>query len=130
MEDNKNEKRQGSASEGFSAPVEDLARAGKEYVDLKVDEVKLAAVEGLSVGLGRFLSGLLIVCLVMFCCLVLTVTGVLFFGELIGSYALAAAIASLIFIVLTVIVFIRRKSLFVNGFVGLFSNIFFGNENN
>ncbi|MCQ2136302.1 MAG: hypothetical protein MJY67_05235 [Bacteroidales bacterium] len=130
MEDNYKEKREEPSASSFTAPVEDIAKAGKEYVDLKVDQLKLTAVEGLSVGLGRFLSGVLIIMLVLFCCIVLTMTLVLVVGEMIGSYAIAAAVASALAIALTVAAFCVRKTLFVNGFVKLFANMFFDDEEN
>lgn len=129
MEDNKSKSSIGELKDEFLQPVEDLAGKGREFVDKRIDLVKLSTIEALSRGLGRFLAGLTIVSLVIIIGNVLALAGILFLGDLIGSYGLAALIVALVFIALLALVLIFRHKLFVDGFVRMFYSIFFdGNE--
>ena len=51
--------------------------------------------------------------------------GVMWIGELIGSYAGGAAIIAGFFIIVLGVLFLLRKKLFRNTFVPLFVNLFF-----
>lgn len=122
----KNGGNQGNAGHsGFTAPVQDMAAAAKEYADIRINEVKIDAVENMAKGFGRLLSAVLVLQLTI---LVLTLSGlaaILLLGELIGSYALAALIIALVFAVLAVVVFLTRKTMFVGPFGKALTGIFF-----
>lgn len=109
----------------ITAPIEDIAAAGNEYINLRIDEIKLSLIEGLSVASSRFLVHFIIVILLLMAGLLLSIGGVLLLGKLLGSDILAATVLALMFIIPAVIIFLCRKRLFVNGFVRMFMSIFF-----
>ena len=109
----------------FTKPVEDLAREVREYVDLKADDLKLRAVKGLSVSLGRLLAMILVLFAASVVMLALAFGLILWLGDAIGSYAGGAFIVAGVFVVVAAVLFALRKKLFVGGFVGLFAKMFF-----
>lgn len=111
-----------------TSPLNGIYDAGKEYIDLKVDEIKLKTVEGLSVGMARFLSLTLLTAVLIITLILVSFALILLFGKMISNYALAAVIVASVYIVLSIILFSRRKKMFVDGFVRMFSSIFFDDE--
>lgn len=109
----------------FTKPVEDLGEKASEYVDLRIDELKLGAVKGLSVTLGKLLYILLVLFVVSVILIAIAFGGVMWIGELIGSYAGGAAIIAGFFLIVLGVLFLLRKKLFRNTFVPLFVNLFF-----
>lgn len=112
----------------FSKPAEDLAREAREYVDLKLDDLKLRAVKGLSVSLGRVLAMIGVLFAASVVMLALAFGLILWLGDAIGSYAGGAFIVAGIFAVVAAVLFALRKKLFVGGFVSLFAKLFFEEE--
>jgi Zn-dependent protease with chaperone function len=108
--------------------VEKLTEAASEYVDMKIDDVKLRSVKGLSFALNHLLSTSLLLILGSVFLLALAFGIVLWVGSAIGSYAGGAFIVAGFFLVLCLIVFLLRKKLFVNSFVKLFSHVFFDDK--
>lgn len=114
----------------LAAPAKELASSAKDYLDLRVDELKLATIEALSCGLGRFLNGILLISLLIITAMLLSFAAILVFGAIIGNYAIAASIVAGFFLILTIILFALRKKMFVNSFIRLFTPIFFDDEKN
>jgi heme O synthase-like polyprenyltransferase len=114
----------------FTEPVEKIRDAAKDYVDMRVDMVKLRTVKGLSVAANHILSMSLLLILGSLFMLALAFGSVLWLGSAIGSYAGGAFIVAAFFLVLAVLVFIFRKKLFLNSFVRLFTSIFFDDSDN
>lgn len=114
----------------LAAPAKELASSAKDYLDLRIDELKLASIEALSCGMGRFLNGIMLISLLIITSMLLSFAAILVFGELIGNYALAASIVAGIFLLITIIFFALRKKMFVNTFIRLFTPIFFDDEKN
>lgn len=109
----------------FTKSAEEFAQSASEYIDLKIDDLKLRTAKGLSLTLNRILLAILFLSLGS---IVLTATafgGVLLIGDLIESYAAGAFIVAGFFLLLTVILFAIRKKLFLNGFVQMFIRLFF-----
>ena len=109
----------------FTKSAEEFAQSASEYIDLKIDDLKLRTAKGLSLTLNRILLAILFLSLGS---IVLTATafgGVLLIGDLIVSYAAGAFIVAGFFLLLTVILFAIRKKLFLNGFVQMFIRLFF-----
>ena len=112
----------------FSRPAEELASEAREYIDLKVDEIKLRTAKGLSVSVAKLLGMVLILGVLSSLLLVLSFGIILLFGEAIGSYGWAAlSVAGLLIVVLAVLVMLRDK-LFSGSFVQLFVKLFFGGD--
>lgn len=114
----------------LSRAVEDFSKNSTEYVDLKIAELKLKTVKGLSLTLSKLLWMILFGLILSVVLMSLGVAMVFTFGELLGGrYALGALLVALIFIALLVVIYFVRDSLFKNSFVPLFVKIFFGDEN-
>ena len=113
---------------GLEKPLQDLVADTKAYVDLQVDNLKLKLTKGLSLSLGQVLALLLVVISLSAVLLALGAGCVLLIGSWVGSYAAAAFIMAGVFALITLLIFLLRKKLFVNGFVKLFAGILFEEE--
>lgn len=112
----------------FIQPAEDLSRKAQEYIDLRLDEVKLSAAKGLSISVSKLVGMVLLVGMATNLILVLSFGLILLLGELVGSYAWAAiGIAVLLGIALWILIR-KRNSLFKDTFVPLFVNLFFSDD--
>ncbi len=109
----------------FTRPVEDLGQKTTEYIDLRVDELKLKTAKGLSLTLSKLLYMLLVLFVVSIIMISIAVGGVMWIGELVGSYAGGAAIVAAFFLLVLGILVLLRKRLFRNTFVPLFIDLFF-----
>lgn len=109
----------------FTKPGEDLAGSASEYIDLKIDEVKLKTVKGLSVTLHKLLISILFLSLLSIILMALAFGGVLLLGDIVGSYAVGAFVVAGIFAVIMAVLFLLRNKLFLNGFVKMFMRLFF-----
>lgn len=109
----------------FTRPVEDLGQKTTEYIDLRVDELKLKTAKGLSLTLSKLLFMLLVLFVVSIIMISIAVGGVMWIGELVGSYAGGAAIVAAFFLLVLGVLVLLRKRLFRNTFVPLFIDLFF-----
>lgn len=100
-----------------------------EYVDRKVDELKLRTVKGLSLTLSKVLVATMMISLGTIVLMASAFGGVLLLGDLIGSYAAGAFIIAGVFLIALIVLFLVRKKLFVGGFIKLFLALFFDGEN-
>ena len=105
--------------------MENLAR---RYMDMRLDELKLKTVDGLSVGVSRVLSLMVILMLGAIVLASFAFGTVLLLGDLIGSWAAAAFIIGGVFLIVLVAILFVWKKLFTDIFVKLFIDIFYGNE--
>ncbi len=112
----------------FTEPAERLAESAAQYIDLKVDEVKVRMAKGLSIALNRLLVAILLLTLCSIVLMSAAFGGVLLLGDLIGSYAAGAFIVAAIFLVLLIVLFLLRDKLFLNGLVRMFVRLFFEEE--
>lgn len=107
---------------------EPLEKDIRAYMDMRLNDLKLKAVDGLSVGVSRVLSLMVIVMLGAIVLASFAFGSVLLLGDLIGSWAAAAFIIGGVFLIaLTVMLFVWKK-LFTDIFVKLFIDIFYDNE--
>jgi hypothetical protein len=112
----------------FSRPAEDLSREAQEYIDLRLEDVKLRTVKGLSVTASKLVGMILLLGIAINLVLVLSFGVILLVGELIGSYAWAAlGVAALLAIGLWILVR-KRDTLFRDTFVPLFVKLFFSDD--
>jgi len=109
----------------FTRPVEDLGQKASEYVDLKIDELKLTTARGLSLTLSKLLYMLLVLFVVSIIMISIAIGGVMWIGEMIGSYAGGAAIVAGFFLLVLGVLVLLRKRLFRDTFVPLFVGLFF-----
>lgn len=112
----------------FTEPAERLAESAVQYIDLKVDEVKVRTAKGLSIALNRLLVAILLLTLCSIVLMSAAFGGVLLLGDLIGSYAAGAFIVAAFFLLLLIVLFLLRDKLFLNGLVRMFVRLFFEEE--
>ncbi len=112
----------------FSQPAEDLSRKAQEYIDLRLDDIKLRAVKGLSITASKLVGMILLLGLVINLVLVLSFGIILLVGELIGSYAWAALGVAVVLGIGLWILLRKRDSLFRDTFVPLFVKLFFSDD--
>jgi hypothetical protein len=98
------------------------------YLDLRLNELKLKTIDGLSIGVSRVLSMMLVIMLGAIVLAAFAFGTVLLLGDLIGSWAVAAFIIGGLFLIILALLLIYWKRLFVNIFVKLFIGIFYGND--
>ena len=116
--------RKDDMAEGQERMVSDI----RNYLDLRLNELKLKTIDGLSIGVSRVLSMMLVVMLGAIALAAFAFGAVLLLGDLIGSWAGAAFIVGGIFLIVLSLLLIYWKRLFVNIFVKLFIGIFYGND--
>lgn len=112
----------------FTAPVDKLAHKTTGYVNAQIDNVKLRSVKGLSQGTSAVAGLLLIFITAGALVMVLSFAVVLWLGEMIGSYALAAFIMSGVLVIALVVLILLRKQLFKSNFISMYTDIFFPKE--
>ena len=113
----------------FSAPAEDLAGKGKEYLDARVDDVKLRLVKGLSISLSKLLGLILFLGVVSSFLLVVSFGIILLLAEWCSlSYGVSAMIVAGVLLIVAAVVFLVRDKMFRSGFVRLFIKLFFGGD--
>ena len=112
----------------FTVPADRLVNKTKGYVNAQIDNVKLRSVKGLSQGTSA-VAGLLVIFIIVGALVTtLSVAAVLWIGELIGNYALAALIMSGILLITLVVLILLRKQLFKSSFISMYTDIFFQKE--
>ena len=89
----------------------------RKYMDLRLEDLKLKAVDGLSVGVSRVLSMMVIIMLGAIVLAAFAFGTVLLLGDLIGSRAAAAFIIGGVFLIALAVMLLK-----------LFIGIFYGNE--
>ena len=109
----------------FTRPVEDLSQSAREYLDLRVDDLKLRTAKGLSVSLNHLLSMILVLFSGTVALLAFSFGCILLLGQAVGSYALGAFIVAALLAVVTGVLFRLRAKLFLNGFIKMFIGLFF-----
>lgn len=109
----------------FTRPVENLSQSAREYVDLRVEDLKLRTAKGLSVSLNHLLSMILVLFSATVALLAFSFGCILLLGQAVGSYALGAFIVAAVLAVVTWILFRLRDKLFLDGFIKMFLGLFF-----
>jgi len=111
----------------FRRPAEEFADEAKEYVDARVDDVKLRLVRGLSISVSKLLGLILLLGVVSAFLLVASFGLLLLLAEWTKiSYGLAAVIVAAILLLLCILIFVFRDKMFQGSFVRLFVKLFFG----
>lgn len=112
----------------FTEPAENLSRKAKDYIDLRLDDIKLRTAKGLSVTASKLVAFFLIAGVGTSLILALSFGLILLIGELIGSYAWSAFGVSVLLALGLWILIRRRDHLFKDTFVPLFINLFFNDD--
>lgn len=114
----------------FRKPAEDLAGSTADYINLKIDEVKLMTAKGLSLTLNRLFLALLFFHLGSIVLTALGFGAILLIGDLVGSYSAGAFIVAGAFLLVIALLWAFRGRLFLNGLIRLFIGIFFSDNDN
>ena len=114
--------------EALRKSVEDLVSDSKDYADLKIDELKLKTVEGLSISVSRILPVIIMVMMASMAVAVMTFGCVILIGYAVGSLWAGAFIMAGFFAVVLFVLYLFRDRLFLNMFVRLFINVLYGND--
>lgn len=102
----------------------------KEYVSLRIQSLKLTAVENLSSFTSKSFGVFVFVLLLTIAVVLLTFGFTLWLGDLLESHALAFAIVGGVYLVASLVVFTLRDRLIANSMVRMFSKMFFSNHKN
>lgn len=102
----------------------------KEYVSLRIQSLKLTAVENLSSFTSKSFGVFVFVLLLSIAVVLLTFGFTLWLGDLLESHALAFAIVGGVYLVASLVVFALRDRLIANSMVRMFSKMFFSNHKN
>lgn len=112
----------------MDVPKDRLDSEIRKYLDLRLDDLKLKAVDGLSVGVSRVLALMVVLMLAAIVLAAFAFGTVLLLGDLIGSWSAAAFIVGGVFLLLLIAALLVWKRLFTDLFVKIFIGIFYGNE--
>lgn len=99
----------------------------RRYIELRINEIKLKAVDGLSVGVSSVLALMTILVVGAIAAVAFAFGLTVLLGELIGSWAAAAFIVGGLFLIVLAVLIFLRKRLFRDLFVKLFISIFYEN---
>jgi len=105
--------------------LENLAGSAKEYLDMRLDAIKLKMVESLSVLFSRILYATLLIIFLVFALAFMASSFSWWLGDLLGSKAAGALITGGVSLLIALILYIRRGKLFINSLVAMFSKMFF-----
>lgn len=94
-----------------------------EYLSLRADNFKKELIAGLSVALSRALALIVIMTLVLITLALFAYAFFLLLGELMGSMTGAAFTVAGIYLILTIVLILVRKRLFLNVFKKFFTSI-------
>ncbi len=108
--------------------AEELVSGTAEYVNIKIDDLKLRTAKALSVTLDKLLLSIVFLTLGGIVLMALAFGGVLLIGKLLGNYAAGAFIVAAFFLLVMLVLFFLRKKLFLNGLVRMFIGLFFEDE--
>ena len=106
-------------------PVKGLSDEAREYLDLRLDDVKLRTVRGLSVAMSRIVTTIVILSVASALLLVLSFGLILLLCKLMNDYAVSALLVAAVLLITFAVLFLARKSLFKNTFVPMFVKMFF-----
>ncbi|MCK9424200.1 MAG: phage holin family protein [Bacteroidales bacterium] len=109
----------GRLSDNFSSLTENV----KDYIDLRIDYLKLVLTEKIARLASFFLISVIFFILAMFLLLFLSLAFVFWFGEEIGPTWVGAMIVTTVYIVGGVIVYFQRHNLFINPLVSHLTKI-------
>ena len=103
----------GKLSDNFTSLTENV----KDYIDLRIDYLKLILTEKLSRLTAFFLIAVIFFILAMFLLLFLSLSFVFWFGEVTGASWLGALIITAVYVVGGLVIYLMRYKMFINPLV-------------
>lgn len=105
-----------------------IADTAVEYLNVKADEYKLKTVENLSILTNKILVALTATMLGTVILLLLGFAVSFFLGQMLGNLAWGFTIVALLFAEALIMVYISRKTLFMEKVKRMYLKMFFGNN--
>lgn len=112
-------------SNEFTKPIQDIGNSAKEYLDLKVDDMKLQTAKGIAVSMQKVILAVLYITVGGIVLITAAFGLVLLIGKLLNNYAAGAFIVSGIFLLLLIALYLLRNKLFIGNLVSTFVKLFF-----
>ena len=109
----------------FTTPLDNLNRDARAYLDASLDDVKLNVTKGLSQASCTLTSLILLFIVAGIFLLALAAACVIWLGDIMGSYSLAALTMAGVLLLVLLMLFLLRNHLFKNTYRALFLNLFF-----
>ena len=110
--------------------ADEMISSVKEYVALKIDELKLKGVEGLSLLCSKIIYIFLAALIIVIALLLLGLSLAFFLGEQFGSDILGFLAVGMLFVIIFAILYLFRDRLFINRLVRFFIQLLFNENNN
>ncbi|MDP3437692.1 MAG: hypothetical protein Q8S04_10650 [Bacteroidales bacterium] len=105
--------------------LENLADSAKEYLDMRLDAIKLKMVESLSVLFSKIVYAALLIISLGIALAFMASAFSWWLGDLLESKAAGTLITGGVFLLIAFILYLRRDKLFINSLVTMFSKMFF-----
>ena len=109
----------------FTSPLDNLNRDARAYLNASLDDVKLNVAKGLSQASCTLTSLILLFIIAGIFLLALAAACVIWLGDIMGSYSLAALTMAGVLLLVLLMLFLLRNHLFKNTYRTLFLNLFF-----
>ncbi len=103
----------------------DLKESVREYLGLKTDAFKLGLIENLTMVINKLLVTIVLILTLMTAIIFMAAGANKWLGLVLDNQVMASFITGGFFLLVFLVLFLYRKKLFVNGFVRLFSKLFF-----
>jgi membrane-anchored glycerophosphoryl diester phosphodiesterase (GDPDase) len=94
----------------------------RDYIDLRIEQLKLKGTDTASQALGTLLAWILIIAIALMVLTVLAFGGILLLGKALGNYALGAFIVGGGLLLVLLVLWIYRKKMFRGTFIRLLSD--------
>lgn len=114
---------------GPAGNLENLASSAKEYMDMRIDSLKLRMVESLSLLFSKIIYALLLIILLGIASAFMASALSWYLGELLNSRVWGALITAGIFILLAMVIVFKRRKLLIDSMVKMFIPMFFESNN-
>ena len=111
----------------YSSLLGKIADTAIEYMNIRVDEYKMKTVENLSILTNKILVALIATMLGTVMLLLLGVALAFFLGTMIGSIAWGFIFVAILYAQALLMVYITRKTLFMDKMKQMYLKMFFGN---
>lgn len=113
----------------FTKPVRELGKSTLDYVDLKIDDIKLRTAKGLSVTLHKLFLAMLFITVGGIVLMAAAFGAVLLIGKLLDDYAAGAFIVAGVFLIVLLVLYLLRNKLFIRNLISMFIRLFFEDKN-
>lgn len=107
----------------FSSQLKSLSSVLETYLSLRTDDFKKNLVAGLATGFSRALAIMVIVTLLLVVLAVFAFAFIILIGDAIGSWSGAAFIVGGVYLAGILVLYLKRKTLFLSMFNNLFTGI-------